>query len=137
VLKLLPFIVEVVLVVVALVDIILIDSSRVRGLPKWSWILLSIILPIIGPVLWFTVGRERLEARNHGRYASDGAPVDAPRPAPRGPRAPDDDPEFLGQLSREQQQADRIRDLERQLEERRTTDPKPGDAAPDDPKQAE
>jgi hypothetical protein len=129
VLRLLPFIVEVVLVVVALVDIILIDNSRVRGLPKWSWILLAIILPIIGPVLWFAVGRERLEPRNHGRYSE----ASATGPSVTGPRAPDDDPEFLNRLRREQQQADRIRELERELDERRA-EPKPGDTAPDDPK---
>ncbi|MGN6325642.1 PLD nuclease N-terminal domain-containing protein [Pseudolysinimonas sp.] len=125
----LPFIVEVILVVVALVDLVLIDASRVRGLPKWGWIMLAIILPVIGPILWFVVGRERLEPRNHGRYASDGSVERGPRSAPR---APDDDPEFLRRLSREQQQAQRIRDLERQLEERSADDQKP-----DDTKQAE
>lgn len=126
----LPFLVDLVLTVVAIVDIALIDNSRVRGLPKWAWVLVSILLFVVGPLLWFLVGRERLQPRNNGRYAE--APVG--RPAPSGPRAPDDDPEFLGRLSREQQQADRIRDLERELDERRTTDPKPGDTTPDDPK---
>jgi hypothetical protein len=127
----LPFIVDLVLTVVAIVDIALIDNARVRGLPKWAWVLISIFLFVVGPLLWFFVGRERLEPRNHGRYP------DAPagRPASPAPRAPDDDPDFLGQLSREQQQAKRIRDLERELDERRSGDPTSGDPAPDDPKQ--
>lgn len=121
---------DLVLTVVAVVDIALIDTSRVRGLPKWAWVLISILLFVAGPLLWFFVGRERLEPRNHGRFTE--SPASGPR-ATSGPRAPDDDPEFLGRLSREQQQADRIRDLERELDERRTGDAKPGDA-PDDPK---
>jgi hypothetical protein len=130
----LPFIVDLVLTVVAIVDISLIDNSRVRGLPKWAWVLISIFLFVVGPLLWFFVGRERLEPRNHGRYpdATSGGPTST---APRAPRAPDDDPEFLGRLSREQQQAQRIRDLERELDERRGGEPTSGDTAPDDPKQ--
>jgi hypothetical protein len=127
VIRTLPFIVDLVLTVVAIVDISLIDNARVRALPKWAWVLVSILLFVVGPLLWFFVGRERLEPRQHGRYA------DAPAggAAPSGPRAPDDDPEFLGRLSREQRQADRIRDLERELDEDRASD----DPKPDDPKQ--
>ena len=52
----LPFIVDLVLTVVAIVDIALIDNSRVRGLPKWAWVLISIFLFVVGPLLWFFVG---------------------------------------------------------------------------------
>ena len=108
-LRLLPGIIDLVLTVVAIVDIALIDNSRVRGLPKWAWVVISILLFIVGPLLWFFVGRERLEPA--------GAASGGERPR-SGPRAPDDDPEFLGRLSREQQQEQRIRDLERRLEDR-------------------
>ena len=92
-LRLLPGIIDLVLTVVAIVDIVLIDPSRVRGLPKWAWVVISILLFIVGPLLWFIVGRERLEPRT---AAAGGASHAAPR-------APDDDPEFLGRLSREQE----------------------------------
>jgi len=107
VLRLLPGIIDLVLTVVAIVDIVLIDPTRVRGLPKWAWVIISILLFIVGPLLWFIVGRERLEPRTAARGAARTAP-----------RAPDDDPEFLGRLSREQEQEARIRDLERRLQER-------------------
>jgi len=134
-LRLLPGIIDLVLTVVAIVDIALIDPSRVRGLPKWAWVVISLLLFIIGPLLWFFVGRERLEPRSNGRYA-DGPSA---APARSGPRAPDDDPEFLGRLSREQEQDERIRDLERRLAER--DDPTAGNppaagSGPDDPKPA-
>jgi len=98
-LRLLPGIIDVVLTVVAIVDIALIDPRRVRGLPKWVWVVVSLLLFIVGPLIWFFVGRIRLSA------------VDAPP----GPRAPDDDPDFLGKLSREQAQQEQIRDLEQRL----------------------
>lgn len=104
------------LLVFAVVDIIAIDGGRVRGLPKYAWIGVVILLPLIGPLLWFLIGRERLDARNHGRYAD--AAGGSSGPGRRfGPIAPDDDPDFLGRLSREQQQEERIRELEKRLNE--------------------
>ena len=46
-LRLLPGIIDLVLTVVAIVDIVLIDPSRVRGLPKWAWVVISILLFIV------------------------------------------------------------------------------------------
>lgn len=84
-LRLLPGIIDLVLTVVAVVDIVLIDPSRVRALPKWAWVVISILLFIVGPLLWFFVGRIRLE-----------------RPVPSAPLAPDDDPDFLRRLGEQQ-----------------------------------
>ncbi|TXK18585.1 PLDc N-terminal domain-containing protein [Homoserinibacter sp. GY 40078] len=103
-LRYLPFILTLVLLVSAIVDLIRIDPSRVRSLPKGLWAVIIIAIAIIGPILWFTLGRERLEQRNHGRY----------RPAPS---APDDDPAFLQRLAQEKAREERIRDLEKRLSE--------------------
>lgn len=101
--------------VLAIVDIVMIDSSRVRGIPKWAWVSIALFLPILGPLLWFFIGRERLSKRNHGRY-------------PDRPVAPDDDPAFLGKLSRDKEQEQRIRDLEERLAELDDDDDKPKSA---------
>lgn len=62
--------------VFAVVDCALADRSRIRGLPRWGWILVSLVLPVVGGVLWFLIGSGR-----------------------RGPATryvgPDDDPDFL------------------------------------------
>ncbi|HEU0205930.1 MAG TPA: PLD nuclease N-terminal domain-containing protein [Pseudolysinimonas sp.] len=102
----------VLLMIFAVVDIAVIDRARIRTLPRAVWVAIAIILPVVGPVLWFFVGRLRV---------GEGTSVSAAAAAPRrlGPIAPDDDPDFLGRLHREQEQEDRIRELEKKLNELR------------------
>jgi hypothetical protein len=75
--------------------------EQVRGIAKPAWMVLVILVPIVGGVLWFAVGRVRAG--------------ESPRAARRGPVAPDDDPEFLRRLNRERAMEDRIEQLEREL----------------------
>ncbi|MEP6841915.1 MAG: PLD nuclease N-terminal domain-containing protein [Pseudolysinimonas sp.] len=102
----------VLMMIFAVVDIAVIERGRIRALPRGVWIAIAIILPVVGPVLWFFVGRLR---------RGEGTSVSAAASAPRrlGPIAPDDDPDFLGRLHREQEQEDRIRELEKKLNELR------------------
>jgi hypothetical protein len=100
----LPFLVAAAVLIYTVVDILLIEPSRVKALPKIVWVLIVLALPIIGAVLWFLLGRERLSDR--GSYGGT---------VRRGPRAPDDDPEFLRKLGREAEQDERIRNLEERL----------------------
>lgn len=46
------------LMIGALIDIITRDDSQVKHLPKMVWIIIVILLPLIGSVLWFALGRE-------------------------------------------------------------------------------
>jgi len=96
----------------ALIDVILRDDAQVKRLPKMVWAILVILLPLIGAVLWFTLGRE---------YGEDGVPLPRmPRreartnaPAPAAQRnAPTD------VRTTEQQ----IADLDREIEEWRLRD---------------
>jgi len=104
------FVIVVAFMVFTIVDIALIDRSRVRALPKPLWILIA-LLPIVGGVLWLAVGRVR-----------SGESAGSPR---RGPIAPDDDPEFLGRLGREKAMEDRIEQLEQELRDLDDDPPKP------------
>jgi hypothetical protein len=47
--------VEIVLVVIALVD--LIRRERTRG-PKWVWVLVILFINLIGPIVYLLFGRE-------------------------------------------------------------------------------
>ena len=82
----------------ALVDAAMTDASRARGVSKPVWVVIVVLLPVIGGVLWFLIGK--------GSKSSA---------APR--RAPDDDPRFTGtRLSNEDLDA-HMRDLEERLRE--------------------
>lgn len=89
--------------VYTLIDCIRTEDSRARGLPKTVWVFVVILLPLIGSLLWFTIGKER-----NGRSRS--------RPVMRQ-SAPDDDPAFLGRIGLEQDREERIRRLEERLAE--------------------
>ncbi len=59
-LKYLPIIIPLIviqigLMIVAIVD--LIKREKTRG-PKWVWFIVTIFVNIIGPILYFVVGRE-------------------------------------------------------------------------------
>ncbi len=70
-------VVGVALILYALVDAAMSDASRARGVSKPVWVVLIVVLPVIGAILWFTIGKGR-------------------GPAPVPASAPDDDPRFTG-----------------------------------------
>jgi len=78
-------VIAVALTVFAAVDAAFFDRLRIRGVAKSVWIVLIVIVPIVGPLLWFFVGRG---PRGNSRRGS----------ARRGSTAPDDDPDFLRNL---------------------------------------
>jgi len=84
--------------VFAIVDVILIERQRIRALNKVLWVLVILVLPVIGAILWFFVGRERRDGSGDRRTM-----------------APDDDPAFLKNLRRDEEQDERIRRLEQEL----------------------
>jgi len=78
----LPVILLVALTVFAVVDAVLTPREQLPS-KRW-WVLGIVLLPILGPLAWLTVGRR---ARRQS-----GGPGGTP---PRPPVAPDDDPDFL------------------------------------------
>jgi len=57
--------------ITVLVDIILLDDSRIKHLGKVTWVFVVIFLPLIGSILWFAIGREYATTTD---YRSFGAP---------------------------------------------------------------
>ncbi len=47
---------ELILLITAVVD--LIRRDKTRYLPKWAWSLIVIFIQIIGPIVYFIIGRE-------------------------------------------------------------------------------
>lgn len=134
--RILPFVVEAVILVFCLIDAILADDARVRNLPKWGWILLIIVIPLVGGIAWLAVGRPV-----NSPQAPPPRPVAGPgwEQPPRRPKAPDDDPEFLASLKKSNSEHERmlkqweddLRRREEELREQDGTEPGP-EPKPDD-----
>ncbi len=85
------FLVELVITSLALISSLSVESIRdVRLLPRAAWVVVILLVPIVGAVAWFLVGRP-VPARP-GAGSRPGRPTAA---------APDDDPEFLRSLARQ------------------------------------
>lgn len=96
--------------VFAVVDIILRDDSQIKHLPKALWLILVILVPLLGVILWFVLGREHTEgAEPVVRMPRRPRASRPPRPVPQPPMPPRD------MRTTEQQLAD----LEREIEEER------------------
>lgn len=99
--------------VYTIVDCAVQPATRHRGVSKPAWTVIVILLPVLGGILWFVIGRGRA-----------GGPVIR--------RAPDDDPEFLGGLSARARadQDERIRRLEEELAQLDSEGEDPRDSRP-------
>ncbi|HEY1530628.1 MAG TPA: PLDc N-terminal domain-containing protein [Galbitalea sp.] len=91
------------LLIFCLVDAISIYESRIKTLNKIAWVFIIILIPILGPILWLLIGKDR----SHDR------PAERARDA--RPLAPDDDPVFLKNAADREAQDARIRQLEAEL----------------------
>ncbi|PKI90226.1 hypothetical protein CW368_10625 [Actinomycetales bacterium SN12] len=83
--------------VFSIVDVAAQPADRHRGVAKGTWVLIVVLLPVIGGILWFWIGRRR-----RGERVSDFV------------TGPDDDPAALRSMSTAEQDA-RIRQLEEEL----------------------
>jgi Phospholipase_D-nuclease N-terminal len=97
------FVVELALLIFCLVDVISIYESRIKVLNKITWVFIIILLPVLGPILWLVIGKDR-SANRPAERARDARPL-----------APDDDPEFLRRAEAHESQEARIRRLEAEL----------------------
>lgn len=100
--------------VFSIVDCSVQPATRHRGVRKAAWIAIVVLIPVIGGILWFAIGRRRADQGGARRVM-----------------APDDDPAFLRSLDKTDQDA-RIARLEEELarldeetDEPPATDPRP------------
>jgi hypothetical protein len=78
--------------VVAFVDAALTPRGETGVLPRWAWLVLVVVLPLVGPVLWWYAGRPRARTGAETVPPRDVVPERAGRPdrCPGDPRAADD-----------------------------------------------
>jgi hypothetical protein len=97
--------------VYCVVEVATTGRREVRTLPKTVWVLLVLLLPVLGGVLWWIAGRPHTVAAPEG-----GEALGPPRAAPRPVSNPDDDEAFLRRL-RERAEEQRRRAGEQPPEE--------------------
>jgi hypothetical protein len=96
-----------------LVDVIVTDDSLCRHLPKLMWLLVVLLLPLVGSILWLAAGKPRVASgRSYSTTTSRFPEYD--RPGRHVAVNPDDDAEFLRQC-RERAEEQRRRAKEQGL----------------------
>lgn len=108
--RVLPFAIELILVIYCLIDLGRSDESQIRNLPRWVWVLAIIVVPIIGSLAWLLAGRP-MNAVPRPRTSYE-------QPPRHRTIAPDDDPEFLRGLQRSNEHEDLLRQWEEDLRRR-------------------
>lgn len=82
--RFLLFIVPIIFTIYTLVDCAGTDTSEIRNLPKWGWLLIIIFVGLIGSIGYWIAGRPRRLGNSGGGY--------------RRTLPPDDNPDFLRNL---------------------------------------
>ena len=100
VIRALPYLAAVALVVYCLIDAIQTPSATVRVLPRLVWMIVIIVIPFLGPLVWLVAGRPK----------SIIPPSRILPTTTRGPLGPDDDPDYLRRLSEDARREQRARD---------------------------
>ena len=116
-------------------DAVTAPAEEIRNLPKITWIFIVIILGDIGSILWLLAGRPTNAGRPGGlAYKGNTGPqLPVRRSAPARSLAPDDNPEFLQQLKKSNDDHESMlnqweADLRRREERLRKPDDVPPDA---------
>jgi Phospholipase_D-nuclease N-terminal len=121
---------EILLIVLALISCLSADEGEIRALPRIVWVIIILLFPLVGSIVYFAVGRPVKAAARPGWRAGGGFPE------PTRPRqvAPDDDPEFLDKLDRKskREQEDLLKRWEEDLRKREENLRKEGDNPPGD-----
>ena len=109
---------EILLTVLALISVLSADDGDVRALPRIVWLIVILLFPLVGSIVYFVAGRPLTVRSAASTWRAGGGFPEATRP-PRAP-APDDDPQFLRDIERRSRAAeeDKLRRWEQDLRRR-------------------
>jgi hypothetical protein len=107
------FILEIVLAMVALISCLSAYPGEVRVLPRFVWVIIIVLFPLVGSTVYLLAGRPLPQTKERASIWRAGTVF----PEAKQPRqvAPDDDPTFLKALDAQTRGADE--DLLRRWEE--------------------
>jgi hypothetical protein len=88
------------LLVVALISCLSADEGAIRALPRVAWVFIILLFSPVGAIAWFVAGRPAPAVRlSNGTVWRPGSGFPENERPSRRSTAPDDDPEFLRNLS--------------------------------------
>ncbi|MDI3407567.1 PLD nuclease N-terminal domain-containing protein [Streptomyces cavernicola] len=93
--RVLMILVPLALSIYAFIDCITTDEQEVRYIPKPLWAILVLLFPLVGSISWLIVGKDRTSQRRRPAGGRRGGWV-----------APDDNPEFLRSLKKDEPDED-------------------------------
>lgn len=107
------------LCIFALVDLITSDASQIKHLPKVAWVIIVLLFPLVGSIVWLLVGKDRSPVSDGwGSFGDPNRRVDA---APK--TTTEQELEALDREIEFHEKQEKIRRLEAELEKRRRSDP--------------
>jgi phospholipase D-like protein len=104
VLRYLPFLISLALTIYALFSCVQTRDEDVPYLPKLVWVVLIVLVPFAGPIIWLVMSRRAPSGGQSSRGAASRGPAPS-GPQPKRTTGPDDDPEFLAWLDRQRRRS--------------------------------
>ena len=96
-----------------LLDAVRTPAHEARTLPKWLWVLVTLLFPVVGPLMWLILGRPKAlpAAQPAAGAPRPGFGQRRSTPAP-SVSSPDDDEEYLRWLKAKAERERRSREAE-------------------------
>lgn len=91
-----------------LLDAVRTPAHEARTLPKWLWVLVTLLFPVVGPLMWLILGRPKAQPAAGARRGF-GQRHNTPAPSVS---SPDDDEEYLRWLKAKAERERRSREAE-------------------------
>lgn len=92
-----------------LLDAIRTPAHEARTLPKWLWVLVTLLFPVVGPIMWLILGRPKAQPAAGAPRPGFGQRRSTPASSVS---SPDDDEEYLRWLKAKAERERRSREAE-------------------------
>lgn len=92
-----------------LLDAVRTPAHEARTLPKWLWVLVTLLFPVVGPLMWLILGRPKAQPAAGASRPGFGQRRSTPAPSVS---SPDDDEEYLRWLKAKAERERRSREAE-------------------------
>ena len=92
-----------------LLDAVRTPAHEARTLPKWLWVLVTLLFPVVGPIMWLILGRPKAQPVAGTPRTGFGQRRGTPAPSVS---SPDDDEEYLRWLKAKAERERRSREAD-------------------------